>query len=246
MAWSTRQLAELAGTTVKAVRHYHQVGLLEEPERSANGYKRYGVPHLARLLRIRRLTDLGLSLSQIAELGEADERPDAATLHRLDAELADTIDRLRRVRAELAVLLRDRAPLDLPPEFADQLAELTEADRALLVVWSRVLPPEGIAAFRRMLADHRVDSADREFDTLPADASEARREELADRLLPGTLKTLERHPDVLTQQARPAGSRHPGPAVAQAIGELYNDAQRDVLRRLNRRLREHRERQPAG
>ncbi|WP_433560110.1 MerR family DNA-binding transcriptional regulator [Pseudonocardia xinjiangensis] len=28
MAWSTRELADLAGTTVRAVRHYHDVGLL--------------------------------------------------------------------------------------------------------------------------------------------------------------------------------------------------------------------------
>ena len=31
MPWSTRELAELAGTTVKAVRHYHEIGLLDEP-----------------------------------------------------------------------------------------------------------------------------------------------------------------------------------------------------------------------
>src|ERR1041384_7537207 len=104
MTWSTRQLADLAGTTVKAVRHYHDVGLLEEPGRAANGYKQYGVRHLVRLLRIKRLADLGLPLAQIADLGEADERPEDA-LRVLDAELADTIERLQRVRAELAVIL---------------------------------------------------------------------------------------------------------------------------------------------
>lgn len=55
MAWSTRELAEMAGTTVKSVRLYHQRGLLEEPERSPNGYKKYEVRHLVDLLRIRRL-----------------------------------------------------------------------------------------------------------------------------------------------------------------------------------------------
>ncbi|WP_399921406.1 MerR family transcriptional regulator [Streptomyces kanamyceticus] len=48
-AWSTGQLAELAGTTTKTVRHYHETGLLDEPERAPNGYKRYGVSHLVRL-----------------------------------------------------------------------------------------------------------------------------------------------------------------------------------------------------
>ena len=29
MAWSTRELADLAGTTVNTVRHYHERGLIE-------------------------------------------------------------------------------------------------------------------------------------------------------------------------------------------------------------------------
>lgn len=69
MAWSTRQLAELAGTTVKAVRHYHKIGLLEEPHRTSNGYKQYDVRHLLSLLRITRLTDLDMPLAQIAVMG---------------------------------------------------------------------------------------------------------------------------------------------------------------------------------
>ena len=36
------QLAAYAGVTVRAVRHYHQIGLLPEPERDASGYRRYG------------------------------------------------------------------------------------------------------------------------------------------------------------------------------------------------------------
>lgn len=30
-------LARLAGTTVRTLRHYHQIGLLDEPRRSAGG-----------------------------------------------------------------------------------------------------------------------------------------------------------------------------------------------------------------
>ena len=101
MAWSTRELAELAGTSLRAVRHYHEVGLLPEPERRSNGYKQYGVAHLVRLLRIKRLADLGFSLPQIAELGDDDEHP-AEALRALDAELAATIERLHAARAELA------------------------------------------------------------------------------------------------------------------------------------------------
>ena len=33
------QLARHAGVTIRAVRHYHQIGLLPEPERDASGYR---------------------------------------------------------------------------------------------------------------------------------------------------------------------------------------------------------------
>lgn len=76
MPWSTRQLAELADTTVNTLRHYHRLGLLDEPERRYNGYKQYEVRHLVSLLRIRRLAELGVPLSQIASAP-------AATAHRV-------------------------------------------------------------------------------------------------------------------------------------------------------------------
>ncbi|TFD92058.1 MerR family DNA-binding transcriptional regulator [Cryobacterium lactosi] len=113
MAWSTSQIAELAGTTVKAVRHYHKLGLLDEPDRLANGYKQYQVPHLVRLLQITRLADLGIPLGQIAPSDRADQAPDAA-LRLLDAELEAKVRRLRRIRHELAVILSNRGP-SAPP-----------------------------------------------------------------------------------------------------------------------------------
>ena len=60
MTWSTRQLAKLAGKTVKTVRQHHEIFLFDEPERSSNGYKHYEVTHLVRLLRIKRLVDLSV------------------------------------------------------------------------------------------------------------------------------------------------------------------------------------------
>ena len=90
MAWSTRRLAQLGGTTVKTIRHYHEIGLLDEPERAGNGYKQYGTAHLVHILQIARLRDLGMGLAQIAELEGSDEAF-AATLHQLDAQLAESI-----------------------------------------------------------------------------------------------------------------------------------------------------------
>jgi DNA-binding transcriptional MerR regulator len=117
MSWSTREIAELAGTSVRAVRHYHEVGLLDEPERRANGYKKYGVAHLRKVLRIKRLIDLGFSLSQIAAMGETGYPP-AEALRAHDAELAATIERLRQVRVELGLFLTRSAPTGQPAESA--------------------------------------------------------------------------------------------------------------------------------
>ncbi|GAB3839022.1 MerR family transcriptional regulator [Kribbella italica] len=243
MGWSTKQLAELAGTTLKTVRHYHKVGLLEEPERSTNGYKQYGVAHLVRLLRIRRLTDLGMSLPQIAAMGDADEHPEEA-LRLLDAELAAAVERIQRVRAELALILRQSLPTDLPAALAPGIGEFSEADRAMMVVYSRVLAPSGIEAWRRMLVEYQHTQPGRDFDNLPADADEETRRDIAERMLPHVVDLLETYPDVVAAQFEaPGGIQQVARAVGVAIRELFNPAQLDVMRRINRLLpQEHRER----
>ena len=68
------QIADLAGTTPRAVRHYHRLGLLDIPP-TVRGRREYGVEHLARLLRIRWLADGGLSLRQVAEILDSDPAP---------------------------------------------------------------------------------------------------------------------------------------------------------------------------
>jgi DNA-binding transcriptional MerR regulator len=113
MTWSTRELAELAGTTVNTIRHYHRLGLMEEPERRYNGYKQYGVQDLVCLLRIRRLVDLRVPLARIGRPGSATDI-DPQVLREVDADLAVEAERLRKVRSDIAVILRDAAPADAP------------------------------------------------------------------------------------------------------------------------------------
>ena len=233
MAWSTREIADLAGTSLRAVRHYHQVGLLPEPERRSNGYKQYGVAHLVRLVRIKRLVDLGFSLAQIAEMGESDDHPEQA-LRELDAELAETIERLQRARTELGELLKHSAPTDLPPDFVapDTAAKMTDADRKLVVVLSRVLGPRGRQTYANMMRETPEDPAATELDNLPADADEATRKDLALRLAPYIRAINEAHPDLAESRSdAPRGERFAERAIGAAMVDLYNPAQLDVLRR---------------
>lgn len=239
MAWSTREIAELAGTSLRAVRHYHDVGLLDEPERRANGYKQYGVAHLIRVLRIKRLTDLGFSLSQIADMGDADDHPEQA-LRNLDAELAATIDRLQRVRVELGIILRQSAPTELPPDVvsSEAMAKLSDADRSLIVVLTRVLGPRGIQTYSDLLQDLPTDPTTPEFDNLPADSDDSIRQGLAQRIVPVVRALHSAHPGLLDHRSdAPGGVRFVEQTVSKAMRELYNSAQLDVLGRVGKLLR---------
>lgn len=111
-------LARLAGISTRTLRHYHHVGVLEEPERLSNGYRDYPPAALVTVLRIRRLVDLGFSLAQVSAILE-DSTPDRDELYDcLDAELAAQIGHLTRQRQNLALLKQHGAPPDLPLEIA--------------------------------------------------------------------------------------------------------------------------------
>lgn len=237
MAWSTREIAQLAGTTVRAVRHHHQIGLLDEPRRHSNGYKQYGVAHLVRALRIKRLTDLGFTLPQIAEMGDTDRHPHQA-LRRLDTELARTLERVQRVRTELGRILDEAAPIDLPRELAAAISDmgLSDADRSLLVVMSRVLEPALLHAFATMLQTLATSPAASAFDDLPADADDSTREGLAMSLLPLTLDVRSLLPGVPDPGVRSGAAAEAARTIDVALRDLYNPAQVDVLHRV-RRLR---------
>ena len=70
MDWSIQQIARLAGTTSRALRHYDDIGLLRPSRVGDNGYRYYDRDALVRLQRILLLRDLGLGLPAIAEVLE--------------------------------------------------------------------------------------------------------------------------------------------------------------------------------
>jgi DNA-binding transcriptional MerR regulator len=117
------QLAAYAGVTVRAVRHYHQVGLLPEPERDASGYRRYGAAAVVSLIKIRTLANAGVPLSHIGQMLEADAPAFAEAVQRIDRHLRDEIDRLETSRKQIAQLAAGDS-LALPPEVTSYLDRL--------------------------------------------------------------------------------------------------------------------------
>jgi len=125
------QLAAYAGVTVRAVRHYHQVGLLPEPERDASGYRRYGAMAVVSLIKIRTLAQAGVPLSRIAQLLEAGPPAFADAVKQIDDQLGEEIERLEASRKQIAQLAAGDS-LVLPPEvtaYLDRLREMGLSER---------------------------------------------------------------------------------------------------------------------
>jgi DNA-binding transcriptional MerR regulator len=91
---NSSELSSLAGVSIRTLRHYHQVGILDEPPRTTNRYRQYGVHDLIRVLRIRRLAALGISLEQMPSLLDDEDHGAGLVLDRLDDEIAAQIERL--------------------------------------------------------------------------------------------------------------------------------------------------------
>lgn len=95
------ELATATGLTVRTLRHYDQIGLLQPTARTEGGYRLYGDAEVRRLQQIRSLQSLGFSLEQIGALLDRD----GASLPEVIDWQLDAVDRelnsLQRLRARL-------------------------------------------------------------------------------------------------------------------------------------------------
>ncbi|WP_280435227.1 MerR family transcriptional regulator [Nocardia carnea] len=157
------QAAAFVGVTVKTVRHYHKLGLVEEPERDSSGYRRYGSAELLQLVQVRTLATAGVPLAEIGPVLDADAEQFAAALAAAERRLTDQIadlsarrDTLHRLADSNRALLPDRACAIL-----DRMSGLgfgpdyVTAQREALVL-TRALVPEGFDGFLTQL-EHRLD-----------------------------------------------------------------------------------------
>jgi DNA-binding transcriptional MerR regulator len=109
------ELAELTGTTTRALRYYEQQGLLPA-RRSANGHRDYDQDDLRLVTEIRSLTGIGFALEETRPFLEClrtghpsgDSCPASVAVYRRKlSEMDELIDRMQavrdRVRAQLAL-----------------------------------------------------------------------------------------------------------------------------------------------
>jgi DNA-binding transcriptional MerR regulator len=127
------QVAAYAGVTIKAVRHYHKRGLLEEPPRDASGYRRYTAEHAIELIKIKTLAEAGVPLARIKELIATDSEHFATAIAEIDRGLQKRTEELVRTRKRIAHLSGgDRLFVSAEvADYLDQLRELGVTERTL-------------------------------------------------------------------------------------------------------------------
>jgi DNA-binding transcriptional MerR regulator len=171
------KLADHCGVTVRAIRHYHRIGL-PEPARDSSGYRRYGARAVVDLVRIRVLADAGVPLARVSQLLNADPEEFGAAVEGIDQALQQQIEQLKRRQQQLAGLLAGDQ-LVLPPDVAELLDELRFmgiSDRGVELerdgwILLGVLCPEVVLGLVR---EKQLSLADEEFRRLYVACDEAR------------------------------------------------------------------------
>src|SRR4030095_1425324 len=102
------QLAEAAGVSVQTIRFYERRGLLPAPPRLSSGYRDYPAEMLSRVLLIKQMQGLGLTLRErerFIRLLESEPHNPAERRKCVEAKLRgidDQIQRLQTMRDELS------------------------------------------------------------------------------------------------------------------------------------------------
>lgn len=127
------EFSRLTYLSVKTLRHYHDVGLLEPASVDRHtGYRRYSLEQVAQAHLIRRLRDLDMPVPEVREVLAAPD--DAARDARLRAHLEHMEAQLERTRSVVA-----------------SLRELLSAAGAPLEVTYRRLEPQPVLAVRDLV-----------------------------------------------------------------------------------------------
>ncbi|MFD5827329.1 MerR family transcriptional regulator [Lentzea sp. NPDC060358] len=227
--------AAFAGTTPRAIRHYHQIGLLREPARGTDGRRRYGHDDMLSLLWIRKMAETGIRLDDMrAAFDEARDVDESLRL--LEESLAAQEAEIRRQRAAVRRLREVGNPLGLLSEpVTNRLRHLPPgalrpSDLDALLVTERIFGAVAAAvqasSFIVLATDpalraeeDRLDAAEAALDD-GVDPADPRVEELA-RRRHAHLKSLER-------AIRAAGLDEAEEALFAAEDELDEEHEREM------------------
>ncbi|SDI43951.1 DNA-binding transcriptional regulator, MerR family [Sinosporangium album] len=239
------ELAALIGVSTRTIRHYHQQGVMPEPERTSGGYREYQLRDAVLLARVRRLTELGLSLAEVRDvLADSSGTELREMLKELDHDLACQQEAIEVRRARLAVLISKETPHPddaVSPELAELLggvplpdSAMFRADRKMLALMDTTADPALKRQTLKMMSPLRepeamargIDLYRRIDELADADVDDPRIEELA-------VELIGHIPQEMAESLR-GNLSAPGthPSVGDFVAEMgLSPAQSAVIRR---------------
>ncbi len=141
-----KQLAKLAGITVRTLHYYDEIGLLKPDGIEDNGYRRYGEPAVLRLQQILFYREMDFPLAVIRDLLT---RPDFDVVHALQTHRASLQKRSNR----LATLI---ATIDRTIEHMEGNREMKEEE--YFDGWTEEIQPEYEKEIREKYGEQAFDS----------------------------------------------------------------------------------------
>ncbi len=211
--WRIGELAKRTGLSVRALRHYDEIGLLVPSERSFSGYRRYSALDLRRLYRIVAMRQLGMGLEQIGAVIDG-TGPDVrstvwAQLEALDRQ-RELQDRLRsRLQSVLEALDREAEP---STELFIEAIEMT----TMIEKYYNPEQLDQLAERGRELGAEAIKEAEREWGELIA-AVQQERAEGTDPASPRMLELARRWQALIAQFT--GGDT----GIENALGEMYKN-----------------------
>jgi DNA-binding transcriptional MerR regulator len=193
--YTVRQLAKLAGVSVRTLHHYDQIGLLKPSRRSAAGYRLYARADLLRLQQVLFYKELDLPLSEIQAI--------------LDEPGFDPLAALREHRRRLQAR---RQRLERLIETIDRTIQKISEDEMALT------DEELYAGFSKEQADRYRREARERYDPALVEESERRLK----RMSKAQWEALKQEGDEITRQIAGLMDREPeDPDVQEAIARHY-------------------------
>jgi MerR family copper efflux transcriptional regulator len=107
MTLKTGQLADRAAVNLQTVRYYEREGLLPAPPRLNSGYRTYPESAVRRVRFIKRVQEIGFSLSEIKELLALrfdEQRRSAEVRDLVQTKIADIDGKIRTLKSMRAIL----------------------------------------------------------------------------------------------------------------------------------------------
>ena len=150
------ELARLSGVSSDTIRFYERRGLLQKPERSANGYRKFPVESVSRVKLIRSALAVGFTIAELSPIlrirnagGRPCEEVRRIALQKLQ-EIESTLQNLKRLKRDLESYLREwEQTLQSIPENRPAFLLQKLAEKNSQAVRQSPLVPAGLKKQRR-------------------------------------------------------------------------------------------------